>query len=722
MQKFNKKINIFISNLKIIYFLNIIILYVSNSTLEEVQKGLKEVVYSYYMRGKLIQYNSAKITLFSPEEATEQNRNFLVCSGLTSNVYRELLNITIPSSSGQLLSYSLDNIGSPEVIAYSYLNNNKIREMKIYYPNNVNKYKIITNPSIKDVIPLVQIGDILTYTGHTFLIYDIEKDSNNEVIDAIIMESTGGIGRSYVNTKIARQQLKINGNDIKFYLYFLYLNSKLNSNFEEGLIQGSVGLKKLSTYSTWVKISNNSTDLNYSILRFVQSDSKGNAILKYKTIYPKKPNQFLMDDKIELSNKNIDRIKKFNHIYIEKVVNKNNNNVVELGDILNYKIIIKNLHSKDYDDDLIIIENLSKFITYEIHYENKEIISFEYDIKNQKLLWNIGKLKKGDIFIINYLVKVTSGKPKDIIESTGFVGNIPSSIIKNVIGVNLDKSKMDLIKKNFEKLKNKYSGKQLINEIYKESFDVDIKFNEFDITKLINNTKLNLTSYSSIYLNKNNIFYNAVLNKYWSSLVNIKYTYIKGGEEVNIYSLKGFRDYNDPERREDFIYLETFKTGDILIYINRNDITYEINNNKLNKNYISYEQGEYAYIYIEDKGFIGVNLGDDGIKNTKDDRNEFNAKYYKDNNLTLYTFADNPSDEILEMANVQTLFGKDYYVILRPSLCFNFPDNNNNIIIILSIIIIILILVFGLFIIYKYIKMKKSGKEFTFKNLKEELL
>ena len=331
-------------------------------------------------------------------------------------------------------------------------------------------------------------------------------------------------------------------------------------------------------------------------------------------------------------------------------------------------------------------------------------------------------MKKGDIFIINYLVKVTSGKPKDIIESTGFVGNIPSSIIKNVIGVNLDKSKMDLIKKNFEKLKNKYSGKQLINEIYKESFDVDIKFDEFDITKLINNTKLNLTSYSSIYLNKNNIFYNAVLNKYWSSLVNIKYTYIKGGEEVNIYSLKGFRDYNDPERREDFIYLETFKTGDILIYINRNDITYEINNNKLNKNYISYEQGEYAYIYIEDKGFIGVNLGDDGIKNTKDDRNEFNAKYYKDNNLTLYTFADNPSDEILEMANVQTLFGKDYYVILRPSLCFNFPDNNNNIIIILSIIIIILILVFGLFIIYKYIKMKKSGKEFTFKNLKEELL
>ena len=56
-------------------------------------------------------------------------------------------------------------------------------------------------------------------------------------------------------------------------------------------------------------------------------------------------------------------------------------------------------------------------------------------------------------------------------------------------------------------------------------------------------------------------------------------------------------------------------------------------------------------------------------KNTKDDRNEFNAKYYKDNNLELYVSPpDNTTEEMLEIANLQTLFGKDYYVILRPSL------------------------------------------------------
>ena len=40
---------------------------------------------------------------------------------------------------------------------------------------------------------------------------------------------------------------------------------------------------------------------------------------------------------------------------------------------------------------------------------------------------------------------------------------------------------------------------------------------------------------------------------------------------------------------------------------------------------------------------------------------------------------ENPSDEFLETANMQTLFGKDYYVILRPSLFFNFTDYNDNI-------------------------------------------
>ena len=149
---------------------------------------------------------------------------------------------------------------------------------------------------------------------------------------------------------------------------------------------------------------------------------------------------------------------------------------------------------------------------------------------------------------------------------------------------------------------------------------------------------------------------------------------------------------------------------------------YDENKNIINK-YITYEEGEYAYIYIEGKGFVGTNLGKDGIKNTKDDRNEFNAKYYKDYNLVLYQNLNNATEEELEIANLQTLLGKNYYVILRPSLCFDFPESNNSIILnVIIIFFILIIIVFGLIILWKYINMKKNGKEFNFNNLKNELL
>ena len=68
--------------------------------------------------------------------------------------------------------------------------------------------------------------------------------------------------------------------------------------------------------------------------------------------------------------------------------------------------------------------------------------------------------------------------------------------------------------------------------------------------------------------------------------------------------------------------------------------------------------------------------------------NEFNSKYYSDNNLRLYIAFNNPNNEILEIVNFQTLFGKDYFVILRPSLGFNFENKNNK-----SLVLIILIFI-----------------------------
>ena len=171
------------------------------------------------MRGKNIQYNDAKYAWFSPEEATEDNINYLVCAIFTRNVYQELLNISIPLSTTKLMNYFKENIGSQEFIVYSYINSDNEQEMKIYSQEEENKFKIIQNPSIDNIINLVQVGDIITFTGHSQLIYDIVKDSNGKVIDAIIMHSTQGNG--YVNSKIPKEVLKLsNGVKVLFPLYF----------------------------------------------------------------------------------------------------------------------------------------------------------------------------------------------------------------------------------------------------------------------------------------------------------------------------------------------------------------------------------------------------------------------------------------------------------------------------------------------------------------------
>ena len=122
-------------------------------------------------------------------------------------------------------------------------------------------------------------------------------------------------------------------------------------------------------------------------------------------------------------------------------MNKFNEGIVEIDDILDYKIIIKNKSNKDYKYDLIIIEKLSQYVTYQSHSESKKSASFNYEINNKTLIWNIGKLIKGEEVIINYSVKITSGNFGDIIENIGFVGNIPSSTVKNKIGINLDNKK-----------------------------------------------------------------------------------------------------------------------------------------------------------------------------------------------------------------------------------------------------------------------------------------
>ena len=260
----------------ILYLLFGLISYSYNSSYQEVISAFKEVAYSYYMRGKNIQYNLAKVGFFAPEEATSQNINYLVCSGFVRTVFRDLMNITTLYAYESVI-YPKEKYGFPEVIAYSYINNQN-KPVLLLYSEKDKKYKNTTEFSIKDIISSVKSGDILSHTGHQFLVYYVEKDSEGNVIDAWIIESDYGKGKSYIKTKIANHIITLeSGITVSAFFSFLFHNSKLNSNFEEGRVEGTLGFNRLSQYGRWISINNVSTRMaEYSILRIIQSDSKGN--------------------------------------------------------------------------------------------------------------------------------------------------------------------------------------------------------------------------------------------------------------------------------------------------------------------------------------------------------------------------------------------------------------------------------------------------------------
>ena len=603
-------------------------------SVDDFEKAIKEVMFSYYMRGKYIQYNSSKTnssgSVYPPEEASSQNINYLVCSALPYNVYNEIIGFAIPQYTTGQVEHARKYIGSPEVVAYGKAETkNGEKVLTMTFSDGTTK----ENPTLIDIVPKLRAGDVLTHSGHAIMIYDL-KYENGEVVDAFTIETYQGNNwpDSYrANTKITVKNHK------------LYHNYELNPI--TNVVEGGLHFSTLSNVVGWKDLVPDNYTISqkeYGILRIVNADSNGKAIITFKGNSS--------DGKlVTLSPKSSDRIK-YKKLYIEKTVDAHNDDVVSVNDRLTYKIIIKNNSDENYSDDLIVTENISEYVTYTNEYNvNKENV--QYNKNDNMLTFNIGKLNSHDQVIITYSVKVNDNIGGMIV-STGKVANIPSSIIRNVIGNSLDSEQMQLIKDKYQKLKsaNEYVGKELINEVYKQALGIDLDFTNFDITNLVINSRIDSTDVNSLKLNTDNSFYGTVLNKYYNSIYKKKQTYdLKLWGQY--FNRSGKYNY---DRRADTIYEENFKTGDILVYSNGDDIT-------------THENGEYAFIYIEGQGFVGTNLGDD-IDNEEDNRDEFNIKYYTDNNLILYTNENEDDLSFLTFINNQTLLGKDYYVILRPAL------------------------------------------------------
>lgn len=623
----------------------------------EFEKAFQEVEWAYYMRGENIQYNSQRTNAtqgyYPPEDATFQNRNYSVCSGFPKYVYRNMFGIITPPFTQSSLSYAKDNIGTSgnierkEIIAYGEPNDNGDLVFRVQNKNS-QTYDTLTNPTITDIIPYLKIGDVLTYTGHSITIYDLVYDDNGNVTNAIIMESGHGRDSVYIKTKIPTTLTITNIEDktIKF-------NSSKNQYFYSNAGTLDFTSKLVSDERIWGDLTSvDNKSRQYSILRFITTNDNNQILLNYIDKYTQSETVTYNDEVVTLNSSTKGRLD-YSKIYIEKTVNVWNESKVEEGDELIYTIKVKNASDNNYTKDLIVKEKLSEYVSYVSSSVNPTI-------SNNELSWNIGKLNKNQEVTINYTVKVRRGSFGKTIISDGTVGEIKNSTVRNEVRNNLSDEEKLRIVNAYNSLKNTYSGKELIDKIYQEALNQNIELTSFVVSDLIKDSNPATTNFKTVTLDKNNNMYKMILNNYWSTLYHKEHT-LKSNQKITEYYVYSFKPYNDNTRREDTVYHENFETGDILIYNNTNDVLYNYNSNSYTATTtnVTFENGEYAYIFIEGAGFVGVNY----IGQTAE-RNSFNADYYVSHNLSLYSNGDEPT----EFANYQTLLAKDNYVILRPSL------------------------------------------------------
>ena len=627
------------------------------------QIAIREVADAYYQKEINGQYCGYRLSRFySPEEATSQHNIYSVCSDFTFSVYYQAFGIKCPPYTHHIIAYAeqyydKDNVKTNDVIEYWKMTKDE-NGNRVYQDNkgNIKNINLTTESGRKEYAAMLlkdcqlQVGDIICYhsgvanknEGHALMVYDIIYNESGEPVDAIIRESTSQYEKK--TTKIT--------NGLSFADIF-----NENNNVHEGTFKESFLANKYNTSSS---ITRNSVVYNFrnmsyfTIFRPLLKDENGEYTGKYylgtyKSQSGVAPTGYVYTGRTltdyEITSSAANRIQ-HSKIGIEKTVDVFNNSVVGLGDKLEYTIKITNNSDVQYDN-FDVIENISEYV--------EVLNNAGGSLQNETLRWTIQNLEAKQSVEIKYTVKVKEDKfnlGKEII-STGTVAGIPSSTVKNTIAQNLKQDEKTNIKTKTQTMLNakSYYGQALISKIYEENFGIDIHINDLVLTDLIK-TENGTTYYPngnspspSIYLNEENRFSDMLLANYYGALYTTAsgLVYLKNWEN----SVSNFEYFGSRSERAENIYQENLQTGDILVYQNKqtanDDVVYQT------------EDGTYYMIYIsqEDKitvnneelyGFIG--LDENGI---------INRIYQSESDVHSYD-------------DLRTLLGKDYYVILRPSM------------------------------------------------------
>lgn len=636
----------------------------------EAQKMIKEVMKAYYIKEEHFQYNYAKAQygVHAPEDATSQDIKYLVCAAFTYTSYVEAFGTKYIANDSEFPRYNYDI--SDQAAAYYTANKDKSDKLDgnflIYYENTTTdakaKYIYKNATKLSDFVEIIKPGDLFVYSGHALIAYDVVTNPKTNKKDVLILNSTAD---DYIRTRI-------DGTSKLSHTFFpspTGANNVLDVNKE-----GTVQFIWLSSINKFVKDGNIScTTEECAVLRIFYPDENNKTVFNFQTT----------DTQITKTQLRLE----YPGLHIEKTVNVNDNDSVRLGDELTYTIKVTNKsdvsttsEEKSYEK-FYIEEILSEYVTYE---------NSNGTHQNDTVTWNIEKLEPGKTVTLTYTVKVKEdyNNLNKIIKSTGRFYKDNLTYITTGVVENKIIPKVTSQKKSYQECYKNItteSGLELIDAVYACAYDdVDFSFKDFDFTKVFTKSTAKNPSKGTAKLiyptDKNNIYYKMILNNYWSG------TFYQQTNEIFYLPRWSGEDTNTRART---INPSDLKDGDVLLYY----VDYSQTKESLRR---THENGLYAYIYIDGK-FVRKNV-------TAGDREEFTHEYYaiEENLSKFYGLTDsacknyenkticnyyynlyggitklteNNKDEILSFVNYQTLYDKDYYMILRPELLIKESTN-----------------------------------------------
>ena len=196
------------------------------------QARIKEVMAAYYMRGPYIQYNVQKAQYgnWSPEQATEQNNEYMVCAAFVYDCYNEAFGFDnnidgFPKAveengflSSATQAYNAikaykdiaTGIVKPGIDSKTRENGENAEKYLLYYHTSSSEYN--AGFDYTDLRP----GDVIAYTGHVLMVYDKFKRSDGTE-DVLLLNSTK-YATSSDNSQVVITSNALTDGDEKIYI------------------------------------------------------------------------------------------------------------------------------------------------------------------------------------------------------------------------------------------------------------------------------------------------------------------------------------------------------------------------------------------------------------------------------------------------------------------------------------------------------------------------